>query len=607
LKEGDRTFGVLVVQSYTESMRFSDGDKDLLTFVSQHVASAIDRKRSADALRESETKFRTLADTAPCAIFIYQGHELKYANAAAASIWGDDREALVASNLWDTVAPEFQDRVRERVLSRGWGEVSRCEFKIVRKDGERRWVDFTSGPIEYGGQPAALGTAFDITERKWAEDQIKDIAYHDALTGLPNRLLFNDRLSMALAQAHRHNQRLAVLFLDLDRFKVINDSLGHTLGDRLLQAVGERLVFSVREGDTVARLGGDEFTLLLPGAGRPLDLAKFAEKVLEALKQPFGLEGHELFVTASMGISLYPEDGIDPETLVKNADTAMYRAKDQGRDNYQLYTAAMNATALERLGMENALRKALIQGELEIYYQPLLDLASGTVYGVEALLRWRHPERGLILPAEFIPLAEITGLIVPMGPWILKTACAQAKKWQDAGHPQLCLSVNLSARQFQQPDLVELVTRVLDETGLPPRSLELEITESNAMQNAETTTQTLRALKALGVRLSIDDFGIGYSSLSYLKRLPIDTLKIDQSFVRDMTTDADDAAIVTAVIAMAQTLKLAVVAEGVEVEEQLAFLAARRCDRMQGFLFSRPLPAEDCEKLLVRQRRGPKR
>jgi diguanylate cyclase (GGDEF)-like protein/PAS domain S-box-containing protein len=606
LQRGEKTFGVLVVQSHTESMRYGETDRDLLTFVSQHVAAAIDRKRAAEALRESETRFRTLAETAPSAIFIYQGAGFIYANASMAALTGYAREELGSMNLWDMVHPDYKDLIRGRGLARLHGDEAPTgyQFKIVRKDGEERWVDFSAAVIDVGGKPAVLGTAFDITKRKEAEEQIKNLAYHDALTGLPNRLLFNDRLSVAVAQAHRQDYRLAIFFLDVDRFKVINDSLGHSLGDRLLQGVARRLHSSVREGDTVARLGGDEFILLLPNLNRAEDVAKVAEKILDSLKLPFRLEGRELYSTASMGISLYPDDGADAETLIKNADTAMYRAKEQGRDNYQLYTPAMNATAVERLALENSLRKALVRDELELYYQPLLDLATGRVHGLEALLRWRHPERGLLAPAEFMPLAEVTGLIVPIGPWVLRTACARARAWQDLGHPHLSMAVNLSARQFQQPDLVAQVKRALEDTGLPPRCLDLEITETNAMQNAEGTINTLRELKSLGVRISIDDFGIGYSSLNYLKRFPIDTLKIDQSFVRDITTDPDDAAIATAVIALAHTLKLRVVAEGVETQEQLAFLAARHCDRMQGYLFSRPLPSQECGEFLARTGRA---
>jgi diguanylate cyclase (GGDEF)-like protein/PAS domain S-box-containing protein len=606
LKRGEKTFGVLAVQSYTESMRYGETERDLLTFVSQHVAAAIDRKRAAEALRESEGRFRTLAETAPSAIFIYQGAGFIYANASMAALTGYAREELESMNLWDMVHPDYKDLIRGRGLARLRGDEAPTsyQFKIVRKDGEERWVDFSAAVIDVGGRPAVLGTAFDITKRKEAEEQIKNLAYHDALTGLPNRLLFNDRLSVAVAQAHRQGYRLAIFFLDVDRFKVINDSLGHSLGDRLLQGVARRLQASVREGDTVARLGGDEFILLLPALNRAEDVAKVAEKILDSLKLPFRLEGRELYVTASMGISLYPDDGADAEALIKNADTAMYRAKEQGRDNYQMYTPAMNASAVERLGLENSLRKALARDELELFYQPLLDLGTGRVHGVEALLRWRHPERGLLSPAEFMPLAEVTGLILPIGPWVLRTACARARAWQDLGHPHLSMAVNLSARQFQQPDLVAQVKRALEETGLPPRCLDLEITETNAMQNAEGTIHTLRELKALGVRISIDDFGIGYSSLNYLKRLPIDTLKIDQSFVRDITTDPDDAAIATAVIALAHTLKLRVVAEGVETQEQLAFLAARHCDRMQGYLFSRPLQSQECGEFLGRTGRS---
>ncbi len=601
LQRGGQAFGVMVVQSYSESTRFTEADRDLLTFVSQHVANAILRKQTAEALRESEERFRTLAHTAPCAIFIYQGNQFRYANATAAALTGYGLEELPGLNFWDLVHPDFRETVRERGTARQRGQPAppRHEFKIVRKDGTERWVDFSAGSLEFGGRAAALGIAFDVTERKRAEDQIKNLAYHDALTGLPNRLLFTDRLQVAVAQAHRHGQRLAVLFLDVDRFKVINDSLGHSMGDRLLCAVAERLLGSVREGDTVARLGGDEFTLLLHGLNRAMDVTRVADKVLEALRQPFRLEGRELYVSASMGISVYPLDGEDAEALVKNADTAMYRAKEQGRDNFQLYAAAMNESAAERLSLESALRKALSRQELIIHYQPLLDLRHGRVQGMEALLRWRHPERGLIAPGEFIGVAEATGLILPLSAWTLRTACAQARAWHRAGHAGLCVAVNLSARQFQQPELVEEVKRALEGTELPASCLELEITETNAMQNAEATVHTLRELKALGVRITIDDFGIGYSSLSYLKRLPIDSLKIDQSFVRDVTTDPDDAAIASAVIALAHTLKLQVVAEGVETEEQMAFLENQGCDRMQGFLFSQPLPPEECGAVLA--------
>jgi diguanylate cyclase (GGDEF)-like protein/PAS domain S-box-containing protein len=486
----------------------------------------------------------------------------------------------------------------QRAAAQG-AEVVDMEMDVVR-DGEKMAtiLGYAAPLFDEGGRPrGAIGAYLDITERKRAEEQIKSLAYHDALTGLPNRRLFQDRLSVAVAQAHRSGQRLAVLYLDLDRFKPVNDSFGHSAGDRLIQDVAERLRTCLREGDTVARLGGDEFTLLLPGVSQVVDVARVAEKVLDTLRLPFQIEGREIFATASIGISLYPEDGRDVETLIKNADAAMYRAKQQGRDNYQLYAPALNATALERLALENDLRHALAKGELVIHYQPVVDLTTGRVQAMEALLRWRHPELGLLPPSEFISLAEVTGLIIPFGPWILRTACAQTHEWQEAGHAELGVAVNLSARQFQHPDLVAQVRRALEETKLEPAFLELEITESSAM-HGEAAVHSLRELKALGVRITIDDFGTGYSSLSYLRRFPIDTLKIDRSFIADITHDPDDAAIATAVIALAHTLKLRVVAEGVETDEQVAFLSARRCDHAQGFLFGAPLPAEGSSGLL---------
>ena len=435
-----------------------------------------------------------------------------------------------------------------------------------------------------------------------ASVEIEHLAYHDALTGLPNRPLFIDRLIVSLAQASRANQRLAVFFLDLDRFKDINDSLGHSTGDQLLKEVAERVRRCIREGDTVARFGGDEFTLLIPHIDTIEDAAKIAQKIIETLKIPFFIAERELFVTTSIGLSIYPNDGLDPETLVRNADTAMYRAKDQGRDNYQLYAPAMNARALERLALENMLRKALSQKELIVYYQPLVAVQSRAIIGLEALIRWKHPELGLLSPAHFISVAELSGLIIPIGEWVLRTACKQVKAWHRKLDYRITVSVNLSARQFQAPDLADQIRRALDESGLEPSCLELEITESNAMQNAENTIYTLRELKNLGVRIAMDDFGTGYSSLNYLKRFPIDTLKLDQSFVREVLTDPSDAAIVSAVISMAHSLNLTVVAEGVETEDQFEFLKNEGCDKVQGYLYSAPIPAEALEPYLIGQR-----
>ncbi len=439
-----------------------------------------------------------------------------------------------------------------------------------------------------------------IAELKSAEEHLMYMSVHDALTGLPNRMLFNDRLHMELAHAERNHQMLAVMFLDLDRFKLVNDTLGHAMGDRLLKRVADRLKSCVRKSDTVARMGGDEFCFLLPEIAQPEDAVKIAKKILKALKKPWRLGGQEFYITPSIGIAVYPNDGQDADTLMKNADTAMYRAKEQG-NNYQLYTAEMSDQNMERLTSEIALRRALERQEFVIHYQPQINTETGQIIGMEALVRWEHPERGTVFPAEFIPYAEETGLIVPIGEWVLRTACAQNKAWQDAGFPPLRVTVNLSARQFQQKDLVETVDRILKETGLDPRWLELEITETVAMQDVEHTISTLRELRDLGVRIAIDDFGTGYSSFNYLKYFPNHTLKIDKSFVRDVTEGREDAAITKAIIALAQNLNLKVIAEGVETEEQLAFLKRQQCNEIQGYLFSRPLPAEEFTRMLEKK------
>jgi diguanylate cyclase (GGDEF)-like protein len=418
-------------------------------------------------------------------------------------------------------------------------------------------------------------------------------AFHDALTGLPNRYLLLDHLRLALAQARRDQRKAAVLILDLDRFKLINDSLGHTVGDQLLQAVAARLQDSLREADSLARLGGDELAVLIQGMQAGSDAATVARKLLDCVRRPFLLRGREHFVTASIGASLYPDDASDAETLVKNADAALYRAKELGGDCCQLFNAAMNQEASERLALENALRRAVPGNQFVLYYQPLLDVTTGSVDGCEAQLRWQHPESGLLAPGAFMERAELTGVITRLTPWILWTACLQVKVWQSRFGRPLSIAVNLSSRQFQDPDLVRYVDEALREAELDPRLLELEITESLAMENAEHTVQILRQLKDLGVWISIDDFGTGYSSLSYLKAFPIDTLKIDKSFVRDIDTDPADAAIAATVMAIARTLRLKVVAEGVEREQQLHILRERDCDRAQGYLFGRPMPAED--------------
>lgn len=471
---------------------------------------------------------------------------------------------------------------------------------LIHRDGHRFAIEDSAAPIRNReGQMIGVVLVFhDVSEKRNLLQQMIHQAYHDPLTDLPNRILFNDRLSLALAHAHRCNEMLAVLFLDLDRFKVVNDMLGHAMGDLLLKEVAGRLGGVVRESDTIARMGGDEFTLLLPQIIHEKDAGKIAQKVLQAFEQLFIIGGHEFQITASIGMALYPNDGQDAQTLMKHADTAMYRAKEQGRNNYQLFTPAMNARILERLAMENNLRHALEREEFLVYYQPQVNTQTQKINGMEALIRWKHPEKGLVLPAEFIPLAEDTGLIVPIGEWVLRTACAQNKAWLDSGHEPMRLTVNISACQFQQGNLVETIARILAETGLDANWLEMEITESIIMQDIEYTIKTLQQLREMGIHIAIDDFGTGYSSLNYLKRFPINTLKIDRSFINDIIVNPGDAAIVSTIIVLAQNLNLKVIAEGVETQEQLEFLKQRQCVEIQGYLFSKPVPPDEFERLL---------
>jgi diguanylate cyclase (GGDEF)-like protein len=437
-----------------------------------------------------------------------------------------------------------------------------------------------------------------VNERKRAEEKIVHMAYHDALTNLPNRLHFDQRLKRSFDEAERTGGKMAILFFDLDRFKVINDILGHHVGDQLLQALAQKLKVYVKEKNLVARFGGDEFIILLPNIAHIDEAAQFAKGIPELLADPFILEDQELFVTASIGISLYPNDGTDAETLLKNADIAMYRSKEKGGNSYHYYHPEMNKRSMHRLSLEINLRKALERNEFQVYYQPFVDLQNGQVFGMEALIRWFHPEWGMVSPAEFIPLAEETGLIIPIGIYVLKQACMQNKKWQGLGSSSLRVSVNISAIQFHQPQFVQIIEDTLEETGLDPTLLCLEITENVAMTNVPYIIETMQKLRAMGVSISIDDFGTGYSSFSYLKRFRVHTLKIDQSFIRDVTLDEENAAIVTALIAMAQQLKIKSLAEGVETQEQLDFLILQGCDEIQGYFFSKPIPAADFEKLL---------
>jgi diguanylate cyclase (GGDEF)-like protein/PAS domain S-box-containing protein len=485
--------------------------------------------------------------------------------------------------------PLGKDELR---MLRSW----RRESVNTTKDGRVFPVQLLSDLVtDLEGEPVGLVTTCeDITERKRAEEQIESLAYRDILTGLPNRRLFNDRLQVAIGQAERQRSRLAVMFMDLDGFKLVNDTLGHAWGDELLRNVAGRLESAVRQADTVARLGGDEFTLLLPGLDRPADAERIAEKVLAALRPPFVLGSREFLVTGSMGVALYPEHGRDSESLVRNADAAMYRAKEDGRSHYRVFDAAMAATVSERTSAEAELRRGLEAGEIEVHYQPIVAPHSGTVRSVEALVRWRHPERGLLEPGAFLPVAETTGLILPLGARVLREACETLRAWRGEGVPELGMSVNLSARQFQNGGLVAQLRDALDDTGIPPHLLTLEVAESDSMLRPQQTLATLRELKELGVRILLDDFGVGYSSLSHLKRFPLDGLKIDRCFVGGMPADPDDAAVTRAVARLAFTLGLEVVAKGVETEAQKAFLEELGCHGLQGELFAPALAADDC-------------
>jgi diguanylate cyclase (GGDEF)-like protein/PAS domain S-box-containing protein len=563
------------------------------------------RRRAEEALRENERRFRSLIERSSDIITVVdRDGTILYESPSVERLLGHTPGELIGTKLQQHIHPEdaaavvaeFDRHTREAVQS--------VEFRFRERGGG--WRSLEASVNHLVDNPDVAGIVLncrDITARKQDEATIRHLAYFDALTGLPNRLLFNDRLAQALAHARRRGSRcLSIMFLDLDRFKTINDTLGHGAGDELLRLAATRFSNSLREEDTVARLGGDEFLFLLPGVDDAENAARVAQKVLDVFDMPFLVMDQELHATASIGISMFPFDGSDAETLIRNADTALYRAKEEGRNRYQLYAPAMNAVALKRLVLENRLRGAVDRNELLLHYQPLVSLDSGEPIGVEALVRWKHAELGLVSPAEFIPMAEETGLIVPMTRWILRAACAQMKEWQLAGLPLETVSVNVSPRRFNDSNLPSMIEEILRTTKLDGRHLSIEITESVMMESAEATINTLQQLKNLGVKISIDDFGTGYSSLSYLKRLPIDTLKIDQSFVRDIPADSDDAAIAILIIAMAHNLKLSVVAEGVETQDQKSFLQSRSCDIMQGYLVSRPLPAAEITEFLKKRR-----
>jgi diguanylate cyclase (GGDEF)-like protein/PAS domain S-box-containing protein len=566
----------------------------------QHLQLQRVRRQLAEqqALRYAEEKYRTMFEDAVVGIFqtTPEGRPLSI-NRALAQMHGYDSPEQLLAEVSNIARQLFVDPGRMGELAHTLDEngvVRGAEVEVYRRDRTKRWLLVNLRVVRGDDSSIAFheGTVEDITDRKAAQERVQYLAYYDALTGLPNRTLLQDRLSKALAGARRQKDRVALLFLDLDRFKNINDSLGHSVGDLLLQDVAERLKRWAREKDTVARLAGDEFLIVLTDVKDTADAAVAAERFMDAMTAEFVVQGQPLNISCSLGISIFPEHGADADTLMKNADAAMYSAKDYGRDNFRFFTEDMNAQAVERLTLENSLRLALDKKELFLVYQPQMDIGTGMITGLEALLRWQHPELGLVPPDKFIRIAENSGLIIPIGEWVLRTACSQARKWQDEGLPTLPVAVNVSAVQFRQEGFRELIRHVLHDTGLAPQYLELELTESLLLSSADVTFSVLQDLKAMGLKLAIDDFGTGYSSFGYLKHSPVSKLKIDRSFVRDVAVNPDDAAITIAIISMARSLNLKVIAEGVENDAQMSFLRAHHCDEIQGYYFSKPLSTD---------------
>jgi len=558
-------------------------------------AVVTERKRVGSAVHKSERRYRLLFERNLAGVFLatLAGRVLE-CNQAAALMFGygspEDVLDLPLANLYDT-ASDWESLLTKLKSEKS---VTNHEMRFRRKNGDSAWAMLNVSLIDDDSGIANIeGTLIDITERKVAEERVQSLAYYDALTGLPNRILLRDRLSKALSTARRQNHKVALLFLDLDRFKIVNDSLGHSVGDLLLQEIARRLKSVAREQDTIARLGGDEFLIVLTNIKDVPGAAVAVERFMDAMTPAFVLQGHSFSISCSLGVSIFPEHGADSETLIKNADAAMYSAKEGGRNNFQFFTADMNAEAVKRLTLENGLRPALERKELFLVYQPQMDVVTGKVTGLEALLRWQHPELGLVPPDQFIGIAENTGMILPIGEWVLRTACSQARKWQDEGLRPVQVAVNVSAVQFRQEGFCQLIRKVLHETGLAAHHLELELTESLLLANADVTFSVLQELKTMGLTLAIDDFGTGYSSFSYLRQFRVSKLKIDRSFIRDVAVNPDDAAITTAIISMAKSLNLKVIAEGVENEAQMSFLRAHQCDEIQGYYFSKPLPLDE--------------
>ncbi len=575
--------------------------------MAEDLSQARDELQAAfQKAEESERRYRTLAESSPVGIWQVDtdGRSL-YMNPAMCALLEVGGLAGVEGKTYDElITPESVTTLH----ANGWveGKPSTCEIDIVgQRSGALHTVEISAAPLMTGSGEVSslLSTVVDITERKKDEETIRHMARHDALTGLPNRTMFQDRLQLALVNADRVGKMAAVLYLDLDHFKDVNDTLGHPVGDLLLKRVSERLMVCARESDTVARLGGDEFAIIATNLARVDDVTILAKRINETIAQPFNLDGQEVHTATSIGITLFPNDTTDPEKLLSNADMALYRAKDGGRSRYQFYDAEMDAAVQSRKALEHDLRRGLENQEFELLYQPQVDLRTGDVVGAEALIRWNDPERGLVMPNEFIALAESNGLIVPMTEWILLTACSQAKAWQLSGLPPIRVGVNISAVQFKSTELISMVTRTLKQADLSPQWLELEITESVMMGDIDRVVPLMNSLRDLGVKLAVDDFGTGFSSLTYLKRFPVEKLKIDQSFVRNIVSDPDDAAIAKTIVRLGQGLNITVIAEGVETVEQLSYLKHLECDQAQGYYFARPIAAPDFARW-VREFRG---
>ncbi len=602
-----QSVGLLAFNSF-EKNEFDNEMVALLQRVAENVSFALDNFQREDErlaaekqLRDSEARFRSLTELSSD-WYWEQDAQFRFIRLEGRSVIGGENAApesylglarwecgLETDEGWDVhratlfAHQPFRDTVMHRQLP----------------DGTRRYISVSGEPMHDGDRFIGYrGIGRDITAQKHDEERIQYLANHDGLTGLPNRMMFSQLLNMAIQLARRYNRTFGLMFCDLDRFKIINDTLGHEAGDKLLREVASRLSQELRSSDVVARLGGDEFVILVQEVAESEQIAAVARKILAAISKPVTLSGQECRVTASVGICMYPAAGLDEQTLMKNADMAMYLAKEQGKNNFQFYSDSIQTMSLERLTLEASLRLALERREFFLEYQPKLDLNSGMITGVEALLRWQHPELGIVMPTQFIPLAEETGLIIGIGRWVIQEACRQNSAWQQEGLPPLCMAVNLSARQFFEEGLLNDIATALATTGMNPELLELEITEGMAMQNIDNAIRMLRAMKEMGVRIALDDFGTGYSSLAQIKRFPIDTLKVDRSFIRDLTNNPEDRAITDAIIAMGRTLSLTIVAEGVETKAQENYLRDHDCDESQGYFFSRPTSAAQLGEFL---------